>query len=138
MSTTQQLRDLPVQYEPGKVERAVYERWIEAGIFAADEKRSRRNGGDRDPFVIVMPPPNVTAVLHMGHGLNNTVQDVIIRWRRMVGDETLWLPGPVPAALAPRTSSRNSSRPKEKPRRSRGREGSDRATLTLVARPVAG
>src|SRR6266513_1024309 len=100
MSTTQQLRDLPVQYEPGKVERAVYERWIEAGIFAADEKRSRRNGGDRDPFVIVMPPPNVTAVLHMGHGLNNAVQDVIIRWRRMVGDEALWVPGTDHAGIA--------------------------------------
>ncbi|MFL5530189.1 MAG: valine--tRNA ligase, partial [Gemmatimonadaceae bacterium] len=75
-------------------------RWIDAGIFSADEKRSRRNGGDRDPFVIVMPPPNVTAVLHMGHGLNNTVQDVIIRWRRMVGDETLWVPGTDHAGIA--------------------------------------
>ena len=109
MSTTQQLRsndgasgpgDLPAQYEPGQVERAIYDRWIEAGIFSADEKRSRRNGGDRDPFVIVMPPPNVTAVLHMGHGLNNTVQDVIIRWRRMVGDETLWVPGTDHAGIA--------------------------------------
>src|SRR5512132_1663479 len=100
MSTTQELRDLPTQYVPGQTERAVYERWIEAGIFFADEKRSRRNGGDRDPFVIVMPPPNVTAVLHMGHGLNNTVQDVIIRWRRMVGDETLWVPGTDHAGIA--------------------------------------
>jgi valyl-tRNA synthetase len=100
MSTTQELRDLPAQYEPGQVERAVYDRWIDAGIFSADEKRSRRNGGDRDPFVIVMPPPNVTAVLHMGHGLNNTVQDVVIRWRRMVGDETLWVPGTDHAGIA--------------------------------------
>jgi len=100
MSTTQQLHDLPSQYDPGQTERAVYQRWIDAGIFAADEKRSRRNGGDRDPFVIVMPPPNVTAVLHMGHGLNNTVQDVIIRWRRMVGDETLWVPGTDHAGIA--------------------------------------
>jgi valyl-tRNA synthetase len=100
MSTTQELRDLPAQYEPGQVERAIYDRWIDAGIFAADEKRSRRNGGDRDPFVIVMPPPNVTDVLHMGHGLNNTVQDVIIRWRRMVGDETLWFPGTDHAGIA--------------------------------------
>jgi valyl-tRNA synthetase len=100
MSTTQELHDLPAQYDPGQTERAIYERWIEAGIFSAEEKRSRRNGGDRDPFVIVMPPPNVTAVLHMGHGLNNTVQDVIIRWRRMVGDETLWVPGTDHAGIA--------------------------------------
>ena len=100
MSTTQELHELPAQYDPGQTERAVYERWIDAGIFSADEKRSRHNGGDRDPFVIIMPPPNVTAVLHMGHGLNNTVQDVIIRWRRMVGDEALWVPGTDHAGIA--------------------------------------
>jgi valyl-tRNA synthetase len=100
MSTTQELHELPAQYDPGQTERAVYERWIDAGIFSADEKRSRHNGGDRDPFVIIMPPPNVTAALHMGHGLNNTVQDVIIRWRRMVGDEALWVPGTDHAGIA--------------------------------------
>ena len=100
MSQTEEIRDLPSQYDPGQTENAIYQRWIDAGIFSADEKRSRRNGGDRDPFVIVMPPPNVTAVLHMGHGLNNTVQDVIIRWRRMVGDETLWVPGTDHAGIA--------------------------------------
>src|SRR5687768_5074330 len=100
MSTTQELHDLPAQYQPGQTERAIYERWVEAGIFVADEKRSRRNGGDREPFVIVMPPPNVTAVLHMGHGLNNTVQDVIVRWRRMAGDEALWVPGTDHAGIA--------------------------------------
>jgi valyl-tRNA synthetase len=100
MTTTQELSELPAQYDPGQTERAIYERWIEAGVFSADEKRSRRNGGDREPFVIVMPPPNVTAVLHMGHGLNNTVQDVIVRWRRMVGDETLWVPGTDHAGIA--------------------------------------
>src|SRR3954466_6073079 len=100
MTTTQELSELPAQYAPGQTERAIYERWIEAGVFSADEKRSRRNGGDRDPFVVIMPPPNVTAALHMGHGLNNTVQDVIVRWRRMVGDETLWLPGTDHAGIA--------------------------------------
>jgi len=98
--TTQELHELPAQYDPGQTERAVYERWVEAGIFSADEKRSKRNGGDRDPFVIVMPPPNVTSVLHMGHGLNNTVQDVIVRWRRMRGDEALWVPGLDHAGIA--------------------------------------
>src|SRR5256885_10838944 len=93
-------RDLPSQYEPAHVERAIYERWIDAGIFSADEKRSRRNGGERDPFVVVMPPPNVTAVLHMGHGLNNTVQDVLIRFERMRGRAALWLPGTDHAGIA--------------------------------------
>ena len=93
MPTTQQFHELPAQYDPGQTERVIYERWVAAGIFSAEEKRSNRNGGERQPFVIVMPPPNVTAVLHMGHGLNNTVQDVVIRWRRMRGDETLWIPG---------------------------------------------
>ena len=100
MPSTDELRDLPSQYNPADTESSIYQRWIDAGIFAADEKRSRRNGGDREPFVIVMPPPNVTAVLHMGHGLNNTVQDVIVRWRRMVGDETLWVPGTDHAGIA--------------------------------------
>jgi len=100
MSTTQELTDLPAQYDAGRTERAVYDRWVEAGVFSADEKRSRRNGGDREAFVIVMPPPNVTAVLHMGHGLNNTVQDVIVRWRRMAGDEALWVPGTDHAGIA--------------------------------------
>ncbi len=100
MSTTQELHDLPAQYVPDQTERAIYERWVEAGIFSAGEKRSKRNGGDRDPFVIIMPPPNVTSVLHMGHGLNNTVQDVIIRWRRMAGDDALWLPGIDHAGIA--------------------------------------
>src|SRR3979411_3005731 len=100
MSTTQELHELPAQYDPGQTERAIYERWVEAGVFSADEKRSKRNGGDRDPFVIIMPPPNVTSVLHMGHGLNNTVQDVIVRWRRMDGDEALWVPGADHAGIA--------------------------------------
>src|SRR5438876_36406 len=130
MSTTQELRELPSQYEPGQVERAIYERWIDAGIFAADERRSRRNGGDRDPFVIIMPPPNVTAALHMGHGLNNTVQDVIIRWRRMVGDEALWVPGTDHAGIATQNII-------EKQLASEGKSKSDLGREAFVARTIA-
>src|SRR5437868_3442201 len=130
MSTTQELRDLPAQYVPGLVERAIYDRWIDAGIFAADEKRSRRNGGDRDPFVIVMPPPNVTAVLHMGHGLNNTVQDVIVRWRRMVGDETLWVPGTDHAGIATQNII-------EKQLAAEGKTKADLGREAFIARTVA-
>jgi valyl-tRNA synthetase len=93
--------EIPPQYDPAATEREWYPRWESAGAFVAHAKRSRRlTGGGRTPFTIVMPPPNVTAVLHMGHGLNDTVQDVIVRWRRMVGDEALWLPGTDHAGIA--------------------------------------
>ena len=96
MSTT----ELPPAYDHAATERELYERWHDAGVYAAHAERSRRAAGDRDPFTIVIPPPNVTAVLHMGHGLNNTVQDVIVRWRRMAGDEVLWVPGTDHAGIA--------------------------------------
>ncbi len=92
--------DIPAQYDAGATERALYEAWEAAGLFHAHAERTTRTGGTRDPFTIVIPPPNVTAVLHVGHGLNNTVQDVIVRWRRMAGDETLWLPGTDHAGIA--------------------------------------
>jgi valyl-tRNA synthetase len=97
---TEAATNLPTTFNPQEVESALYNEWLEAGLFTAHPERSRRAGGEREPFVIVMPPPNVTAVLHMGHGLNNTVQDVIIRWRRMCGDEALWLPGTDHAGIA--------------------------------------
>ena len=57
---------------PPPTEPAIYERWLDAGCFTADAARVERVGGDREPYTIVMPPPNVTAILHVGHGLNNT------------------------------------------------------------------
>jgi valyl-tRNA synthetase len=132
MSTTQELHDLPAQYDPGQTERAVYERWVEAGIFSAEEKRSKRNGGDRDPFVIVMPPPNVTAVLHMGHGLNNTVQDVIIRWRRMIGDEALWVPGTDHAGIATQNIIEKQLAAEGKTKSDLGREAFVERTIAFV------
>jgi valyl-tRNA synthetase len=92
--------EIPAQYDPAATEREWYPRWEAAGVFMAHAERSRRVGGERTPFTVVMPPPNVTAVLHMGHGLNDTVQDVLVRWRRMVGDEALWLPGTDHAGIA--------------------------------------
>jgi valyl-tRNA synthetase len=94
------LDSLPAQFDPVAVERPIYERWLAAGVFAAHAERSNRVGGDRDTFTIVIPPPNVTAVLHMGHGLDNVAQDVLIRWRRMAGDEALWVPGTDHAGIA--------------------------------------
>ena len=99
--------DLPDRYDPAATEPEIYRRWLDAdpgapdaGAFAGHAANSRRAGGTRDPFTIVMPPPNVTAVLHVGHGLNNTVQDVIIRWARMKGTEALWVPGTDHAGIA--------------------------------------
>jgi valyl-tRNA synthetase len=100
-STSQEPRaEMPAQYDHAGSDPALYDAWERAGAFKAVADRSRRMGGARDPFVIVIPPPNVTAVLHMGHGLNNTVQDVLIRWRRMCGDEALWVPGTDHAGIA--------------------------------------
>jgi valyl-tRNA synthetase len=100
MTTSPPVTEIPPQYDHRGVERELYARWVAAGVNRAHAARSRRAGGDREPFTIMMPPPNVTAVLHMGHGLNNTVQDVIVRWRRMAGDEALWLPGTDHAGIA--------------------------------------
>lgn len=88
--------ELPRTFDPGDIERRWYTRWTQDGVFTADTDRAHT----RDPFVVMMPPPNVTAVLHAGHGLNNTVQDVLVRWRRMAGDEALWVPGTDHAGIA--------------------------------------
>jgi len=91
---------IPPQYDAAAVEPGIYAAWEGAGVFTGHPDASTRRGGPRTPFTIVIPPPNVTAVLHMGHGLNNTVQDVIVRWRRMAGDEALWVPGTDHAGIA--------------------------------------
>src|SRR5687768_3135381 len=85
--------DLPPQYDASAVEAGLYERWQDAGVFQPAPAPAQ-------PYVIVMPPPNVTAVLHMGHGLNNTIQDVLIRFERMRGRAALWLPGTDHAGIA--------------------------------------
>ncbi len=90
---------LPDRFDTS-TEPELYERWVEANCFTADASRSTRAGGDRDPFTIVIPPPNVTAILHLGHALDGVTQDVLIRWARMRGQETLWLPGTDHAGIA--------------------------------------
>src|SRR5213593_4295616 len=85
---------LPPQYNPHDVERRLYQRWLERGVFTP------RADSPHEPYVIVIPPPNVTAVLHMGHGLNNVIQDVLIRFERMRGREAEWLPGTDHAGIA--------------------------------------
>ena len=85
--------DIPSKYEPGKAEDRWYKYWMDKGFF-----RSTPDG--REPFTIVIPPPNVTGVLHMGHMLNNTIQDVLIRRARMQGKNACWVPGTDHASIA--------------------------------------
>jgi valyl-tRNA synthetase len=87
---------LAPQYNPSSIESGLYQWWTERGLFSPDSHAP----GSGQPYVIMMPPPNVTAVLHMGHGLNNTVQDVLIRFERMRGRRALWLPGTDHAGIA--------------------------------------
>src|SRR5512143_1041294 len=81
-------------YQPNAVERKWYSFWLEKGYFKAESK------SDKPPFCIVIPPPNVTGVLHMGHALNNTLQDISTRYKRMSGFNALWLPGMDHAGIA--------------------------------------
>jgi valyl-tRNA synthetase len=90
-------------YNPAEFESRIYQDWEQEGLFQpADVQVSPEESaeGENAPFVIVIPPPNVTGVLHMGHGLNNTLQDVLIRYNRMLGRPTLWLPGSDHAGIA--------------------------------------
>ena len=81
-------------YDPRPVEPRIYKRWLEAGAFQP------REGGGAEPYVIVIPPPNVTDILHVGHALNNVIQDVLIRFERMRGRAAEWLPGTDHAGIA--------------------------------------
>jgi len=86
--------DLPTQYAPAEVEGPLYERWVKAGYFEADAE------SEKPPFCIVIPPPNVTGSLHLGHALDHTLIDAATRRRRMQGYEALWLPGMDHAGIA--------------------------------------
>src|SRR3989442_9602408 len=94
--TTQTTRITPGEmapaYEPGQVEERLYAWWESQGFF--------RPSGVGRPFTIIMPPPNVTGELHLGHALTATIEDCLTRWHRMLGDDTLWLPGVDHAAIA--------------------------------------
>ncbi len=87
-------KELAKQYDPKQVEDRIYQSWIEGDYFHAPCDPERK------PYTIVIPPPNITGQLHMGHALDNTLQDILIRWRRMQGYDTLWLPGTDHASIA--------------------------------------
>ena len=85
---------LSTQYNPKEIEDKWYHFWEEKGVFHSVPDSSKK------PYTIVIPPPNVTGVLHMGHALNNIIQDILIRWRRMQGYNALWMPGTDHAGIA--------------------------------------
>ncbi len=87
-------RELSKTYDPKDIEDRLYQKWEENGYFHAEADRSRK------PFTIVMPPPNITGQLHMGHALDNTMQDILIRYKRMQGYNALWQPGTDHASIA--------------------------------------
>ncbi len=87
-------KELAKTYDPAGIEKKLYDKWVEKGYFHAEVDRSRK------PFTIVMPPPNITGQLHMGHALDNTMQDILIRMKRMQGYNALWQPGTDHAAIA--------------------------------------
>jgi len=108
--------DIPKTYNPREVEDRWYQEWINQDYFDANVSR------DKKPFTIVIPPPNVTAALHMGHAYNNTIQDIFIRWRRKQGYETLWLPGTDHAGIATQNVVEKELQRKKKTRFDLGRE----------------
>ena len=84
-------------YDPSAVEGSIYEAWERSGAFTPEIDPGK------EPYTIIMPPPNLTGELHLGHAMMDTVEDILIRWRRMQGRSTLWLPGVDHAAIAVHT-----------------------------------
>ena len=87
-------KELNKTYDPKDIEDRLYKKWEDNGYFHAEVDRSKK------PFTIVMPPPNITGQLHMGHALDNTMQDILIRYKRMQGYNALWQPGTDHASIA--------------------------------------
>jgi valyl-tRNA synthetase len=86
--------ELPKQYEPASIEQQIFQQWLDAKAFAAVPDAVPK------PYVIMMPLPNVTGALHMGHAMDNVMQDLLIRWHRMQGDNALWMAGTDHAGIA--------------------------------------
>ncbi|MCE9583141.1 MAG: valine--tRNA ligase [Planctomycetes bacterium] len=108
--------EIPTRFEPAKREAEIYAGWKSAGRFTANAASTKT------PYVIVIPPPNVTGSLHMGHCLNNTLQDILTRWKRMSGFEALWLPGTDHAGIATQNVVEKELRKEKTNRHELGRE----------------
>ena len=110
------MKELPKVYEPQQVESSIYEMWMENDCFKATPDP------DKKPYSIVMPPPNVTGQLHMGHALDATLQDILTRYKRMQGYSALWLPGTRGHRHADQGRRRAPRQRRQDPVRSRPRE----------------
>jgi valyl-tRNA synthetase len=108
--------DLTQPYDAARVEQQLYAWWEASGFFKP------RAAEGKKPFVIAIPPPNVTGVLHTGHGLTNTVEDILVRWHRMLGEPTLWVPGTDHAGIATQNVVEKMLRNEGKTRHDLGRE----------------
>jgi valyl-tRNA synthetase len=112
--------ELAKRFDTKEQEPIIYKSWEENGYFKP--KNRHQSTVNNKPFVVTIPPPNVTGVLHMGHALNNTIQDVLVRWHRMRGDETLWVPGTDHAGIATQNKVEQKLAAKGKTRFDLGRE----------------
>ena len=110
------MRELPKVYDPKQVEKKIYDMWLEGNYFHAERDPEKK------PFTIVIPPPNVTGQLHLGHAFDETIQDVLIRYKRMDGYSTLWLPGYDHAGIATQIKVEEKLRNEGKTRFDLGRE----------------
>ena len=111
------MRELPKVYDPKQVEKKIYQMWLEGNYFHAERDPAKK------PFTIVIPPPNVTGQLHLGHAFDETIQDVLIRYKRMDGYSALWLPGYDHAGIATQIKVEEKLRGEGKTRFDLGREG---------------
>ncbi|HWR70134.1 MAG TPA: valine--tRNA ligase, partial [Dehalococcoidia bacterium] len=114
--------DLPKAYEPRQVEDRTYQFWLDKGYFTPKIDHSKQ------PFTIIMPPPNVTGELHLGHALTATLEDIMIRWHRMKGDPTLWLPSTDHAGIATQVVVERQLAAEKKTRHDIGREEFEKRT----------
>ena len=130
MTTTESSpREMATAYEPAQVEQRLYEWWEANGFF---QPSGPGPDGKRPPFTIIMPPPNVTGELHLGHALTTAIEDILVRWHRMRGDDTLWLPGVDHAAIAVQNVVERELRREGIERRDIGREEFLRHVWTWV------
>ena len=110
-------KELNKNYDPSEIEGRLYQKWLDNKYFHAEVDRSKK------PFTIVMPPPNITGKLHMGHALDNTMQDIIIRFKRMQGYEALWVPGTDHASISTEVKVTNALKEEGIDKHDLGREG---------------
>ena len=115
------MKELEKTYNPADIEDRLYQKWLDNKYFHADAERGRREG--KKPFTIVMPPPNITGQLHMGHALDNTMQDILIRYKRMQGYNALWIPGTDHASISTEVKVINQLKSEGIDKNELGREG---------------